>query len=117
MNITLNGSIFIGGEEVYLEDFEVEINKKLDLPFDYLADNEEDYCDGDCDYCDCYDDDEDEIEFDLDDDELFDNYTDDYKNLLSKYVRKIYNTDFCPNCIADVLNIFYDEVAKDLGCK
>ena len=111
MNITLNGSIFIGGEEVYFEDFDVEVNKDLDLPFDYLTDEEEDYCDGDCEDCEFCDDDEDdlEVEFDLDDDERFDNYTDVYKNFLSEYVRKIYGTDFCPYCIAEVLNLFFED--------
>lgn len=117
MNITLNGSIFIDSKEVYFEDFDVEINEDLDLPFDFLTDDEEDYCVGDCEDCEfCENEDEDKIEFDLDDDERFDSYSQDYKYFLSEHVRKIYDTDFCPHCIAEILDVFYEEVAKDLGC-
>ena len=82
----------------------------MDLPFD---DYDEDYCDivehiGDCEdcgLCDC----EDEVEFDLDDDERFKFYTDEYKEFLSKYANKIYNTDGCPYCIATVFDEFYED--------
>lgn len=107
--IKLNGLVIVNNDEMYFQDFTIETDEELDLPFDYLTDEEEDYYDCDCDDCDCYDDDEDEIEFDLDDDERFDNYTDDFKSFLSKYVRKVYDTDFCPYCIADIFSSFYDD--------
>lgn len=110
--IRLNGSIFIDGVEIYLEDFEIEIDEDLETPFDDFDDDDEDeYCHGYCEDCDeCEDEDEFEIEFDLDDNENFDEYTDGYKDTLAKYVRKVYETDLCPHCLARLFDEFMDEV-------
>lgn len=121
MNIRLNGSVWVDDTEILFDNLEIEVDEDLELPFDELdeddfeefdfyEDDDEDYCDGNCEYCnDCDSEDDLEVEFDLDDDERFDNYTDDYKNFLSEYVRKIYGTDFCPYCIAEVLNLFFED--------
>lgn len=117
--IRLNGSIWVDDVELFFEDFEIELDEDLELPFDELIeddfeefdfDDEEDCCDGNCEDCEFDEDDENTtVEFDLDDDERFDSYTDDYKNFLSEYVRKIYDTDFCPYCIAEVLDLLVED--------
>lgn len=46
MNIRLNGLVTINNEELFFEDFDIEISEDLDIPFDFLIDDEEEY---DCD--------------------------------------------------------------------
>ena len=60
--IILNGAITVDGTEVYFDDLIIESGEDLDMPFDFLIDDEEDYCD-DCEYC---DDDEDELDDNVD---------------------------------------------------
>ncbi|MDD2496334.1 MAG: hypothetical protein PHE29_14240 [Tissierellia bacterium] len=121
MNITINGDVFFGGEEIYFEDFEVAVDEDLDIPFDDL--DEEDYtedcdleCDGncyDCEYGDEDDEDDDDVEFDLIEDERFDDYSKEYRGLLTKFVNRIYGADGCPFCLAEVLNEFLDNYLED----
>lgn len=107
--IRLNGSVFIDGEEIHFEDFEIEIDDDLEIPFDdFYDDDEDEYCHGYCE--DCEDEDEFEIEFDLDDNENFDEYTDTYKETLTRYVHKVYESDLCPHCLAKLFDEFVDEV-------
>lgn len=100
MNITLNGSVFIGGEEIYFEDFTIESEEELDLPFDFLTDDEEDYCHGyceDCDFCD------DEEEFLLDP----------LEKLVEEYTELLSDECICPDCISGILTSFVYELISD----
>ena len=98
MNITLNGSIFVGGEEVYFEDFEVEISGNLDLPFDDFDD--EDYCDGDCEDCYCC---EDEDEF-----------LNPLEELIEEYTELLSDECICSDCIREILTSFvYDLIDEE----
>ena len=116
MNITINGDVFFGGEEIYFEDFEVSVDEDLDTPFDDI--DEEDYtedcaldCEGncyDCEYGDEDDEDDDDVEFDLTEDERFEDYSEEYIDLLSKTVKKIYGACGCPACISEILNEFLE---------
>ena len=113
--ITINGDIYI---------------TNYGQPLNELAEDEqfEDFdeldCDGDCEDCDLYesdecDDDEElpftdvEVEFDLSKDERFANYPKEYLDLLSKYAKEMYKTDFCSYCICDLLDSLLDEYLED----
>lgn len=91
--ITINGDVFV---MVY--------NKELDLPFDDECCDIDEYAE-DCEDCGFCDDDDEEyddcgVEFDLRTDENFSMYPDDYIQHLTRIVKEIYKTDFCPYCIA-----------------
>ena len=53
MNITINGDIYITAYGQTLDEI-VGNNEDLDLPFDFL-DDEDDYCEESCDDCNCED--------------------------------------------------------------
>lgn len=83
--IRLNGLVYLDGDEYFFEDFEVEgfedaEKAERDLPFDFLIDDEDDYCDGNCELCDCCDDEEDNEETDFD--EIVDELTSIYAEIL-----------------------------------
>lgn len=56
--------------------------------------------------------DEFEVEFDLGEDERFYIYTDDYRDMLTEYVKRIYDADMCPHCLAILFDEFVDEVLE-----
>ncbi len=98
MNIILNGSIFIKGEEVYFEDFEIEVEE--DLMFDDFEDeldfDDGDYCDGDCRYCYCC---EDEDEF-----------LNPLEELIEEYTELLSDECICPDCIREILTSFVNDL-------
>lgn len=87
--IRLNGSIFIAGEEVYFEDFEIEIDEDLDIPFD---DFDEDYDYDDCE--DCYFD-----ELENDDQDQFNENLEELLDVYSEAIGEL----CCNECIRDAL--------------
>lgn len=97
--ITING-------DVYVTNYGQPINEIVgdELPFDDCG---LDY-DLDCELCDLDEEDEVEIEFDLRDDERFEDYTDEYVELLSDFVKEAYKTDFCPHCLASLFDLFLE---------
>lgn len=114
MNITLNGSIFINGEEIYFEDFDIAIDEDLDLPFDdfdcdieeYIEDCEDcGFCDFDCE--DCEDDDE---------EGEFREFHNDLDDLLEIYTDIITEAHICPECITETLLDFLGDVL-DIGSR
>lgn len=116
MKLTLNGSIFLSGEEIYFEDLEVEIEEEL--PFtdidDYYEENDvEDYLYDECEDCnECEGCKEQTIEFDLTTDERFVEYHPKYIEFLTAVVKSIYDTDFCPYCVADVIDNAIDDFGE-----
>lgn len=91
MNIILNGSVFVKGEEVYFEDFEIEVE---DLLFDDFED-EEDYCEG-C-YC-CEDEDE---------------FLDPLEERIEEYTELLSDECICPDCIRDILISFVHDLIDE----
>lgn len=88
--IKLNGYVCIDGKDMYFEDFEIEIEEELELPFDFLIDDEDDYCEGDCDDCEFFDEDEDELDDNVD-------------ALLEMYVDVLDDSCGCPECTKEIL--------------
>ncbi len=86
MKITLNGSIFAGEEEFYLEDFEIEIDSGLDI-LDLFID---DTCEG------C----------DLDEDE----FLDPLEELIEEYVEVLAGECMCPDCVRAAFENFTYEL-------
>lgn len=127
MIIRLNGGISINGsDDIYFDNLEIEIDEDIEVPFD---DIDEDYseecaedCDGNCYDCeygddDLEDDEEDDsiVEFDLDIDERFDDYSGKYKQFLSEYINKIYSSCGCPYCICEILDEFYGKALEEFA--
>lgn len=101
--IKLNGLMFIDGREVYCDNLEVSFEEELDLPFDYLTDDEEDYYDCDCEDCDCCDEDEDECE-DLNP----------LEKLIEEYAEILSEECVCVDCIKGILeNFVYDLINEE----
>lgn len=114
MRIKLNGYASILGEHAYFEDFEIEIDKDLDLPFDdydcdideYIEDCEDcGFCDFDCE--DCEDDDE---------EGEFREFHNDLGELLGIYTDIITEAHMCPECITEILMDFLSDVL-DVGSR
>lgn len=96
MNITINGDIYITNYGQTLDEI-VGNNKDVELPT-FSFDDEDDYCDESCDDCDCEDCEfyEDEEYEETDIDELVDDITDFYTEILCE--------DFCcPECTKKIL--------------
>ncbi len=116
MKVTLNGSLFIADEEIYFEDLEVKIDEEL--PFadvdDYYDENDvEDYLYDECEDCnDCMGSSEQVVEFDLTTDERFAEYHPKYIEFLTSVVKSIHDTDFCPYCVADIIDTAIDEFGE-----
>ncbi|MGJ0846621.1 hypothetical protein ACR77J_08025 [Tissierella praeacuta] len=92
MNIILNGSVFVKGQEVYFEDFEIKVEE--DLSFDDFEDDfdDEDYCDEDCECCDgCEDEDE---------------LLNPLEELIEEYTELLLDECICPDCIRGILTNF-----------
>lgn len=98
--IRLNGFVNVDGKDMFFEDFEIEIDEDLDLPFDYLTDDEEDsycnVCNDDCEDCELYENDDKDNNDETDIDELVDALTDVYAEELS-------DSCLCPECVKDLL--------------
>ena len=116
MNITINGDVYITNYGQTLDEL---VGEDVNIPFDDFNDDDEDCdddCDGncyDCEYGDEDDDDEDDeeddkIEFDLMEDERFEDYPERYIELLSDFVKSTYDTDFCPYCLASLFDDFLE---------
>ena len=86
--IRLNGSLFIDGKEIYFEDFEIEIDEDLDIPFD---DFDDDY--------DCEDFYFDDFEEDAEQDE----FNESLGELLDVYSEALSESCICPECIREAL--------------
>lgn len=86
--IILNGGITVDGTEIYFEDLMIESDSYIDLPFDFLIDDEEDY-DCDCDDYDC----------DCDEDDLDENVD----ALLEIYADILRESCGCPECTKEIL--------------
>ena len=102
MNITINGDIYITNYGQTLDEI-ARNNEDLDLPFDY-DDKDNDYCTcciDDCEDCELYED-EDEEEVDID--ELVDDLTSIYADILCGEI-------CCPECTKNILiNLIRDLV-------
>lgn len=84
--LILNGAVTINDDELYFEDFIVESEEELDLPFDFLIDDEDDY-----------------IQYQKEDfDQVMDELLDGYSEILSE-------TCACPECIKEILLEFLDD--------
>ena len=97
MKITLNGSVFLsGGEEVYFEDLEVEIDEEL--PFDdiddYYEENALDY----------------NKEFYGDDEDIDENGDNPLNKLVDKYVEILEGGCTCKDCLTAILSGFVEEI-------
>lgn len=107
--ITINGDmhVTIYGKSLdeLCDDLPFDDDCECNCDFDWDNDYDYDIAYEDCDRDDCC---EGEIEFDLKDNEEFADYTDEYLELLSVFVKEIYNTDGCPHCIATLLDGFLD---------
>ena len=112
MKIILNGSVFVGDEDMYFEDFEIEIEEELD-EFDDFD------CDFDCENCDIYEDEDDEDDEDDDDyniimgltefmEDLFDKR--EIEQMIDDYVDILENADGKRSYIREVLELFLSEL-------
>lgn len=98
MKITLNGSVFLNGsEEVYFEDFEINLDEEL--PFDDVDEYCEE-CDGDCENC----------EYNEDDDYIDENGDNPLNKLIDKYVEILADGCTCKDCLTEILSGFVDEI-------
>lgn len=94
MKITLNGSVFLNGsEEVYFEDFEINLDEEL--PFtdvdDYYEENDvEDYL--------------------YDDEDIDENGDNPLNKLIDKYVEILADGCTCKDCLTEILGGFVDEI-------
>ena len=101
--IKLNGLMIVNDDEYIFEDFTIEMEEELDLPFDYLTDEEEDYYGYDCEDCDCCDEDEDECE-DLNP----------LEKLIEEYAEILSEECVCVDCIKGILeNFVYDLINEE----
>lgn len=96
--IRLNGSIFIDGQELYFEDFEIEVDENLDIPFDDFDE------DCDCDCGDCY--------FDELEDDAQEDFNESLDELLDVYSEALSESCICPECIREALVDFLNSFAE-----
>lgn len=104
--IILNGGITVDGTEIYFDDLIIESGEDLDMPFDFLIDDEEDYCDEDCDDCEC-------CEFD--EDEKQEDFNAEFEFLLNLYTEILSESCVCKDCIREILLEFLDDFWDILG--
>lgn len=97
--IRLNGVVFVEGKEIYLEDFEIEIDENLKIPFDDFDEG----CDYDCE--DCY---FDELEEDFEQDE----FNESLDELLDVYSEALSESCICPECIREALVDFLNSFVE-----
>lgn len=90
--IRLNGVVFVEGKEIYFEDFEIEIDENLKIPFDD--------CDcEDCEFCDYEDDEQEQFNENLD-------------TLLDVYTEALCESCICPECIRETLVDFLNSFVE-----
>lgn len=111
MNIKLNGSVFVAGEEIYFEDFEVAVDEDLPV-YQFEEDDddidEDDYtedCDLECDG-NCYD-----CEYGDEDDE--DDDLNPLEKLIEEYVEFLVDEHLCIDCVKNVLENFVYELISE----
>lgn len=102
--IILNGAITVDGTEIYFDDLIVESGEELDMPFDFLIDDEDDYCDDDCDDCEFCDD----VDEEYGDVEIIDELTSFYAEILRGGCA-------CPECIKKILVDYTMDLLSDLA--
>jgi hypothetical protein len=87
---------YIDGKEVSLDEYDEAMQNEV-------TEDEDDFCDGNCENCDsCEDEDDEESDCDCID------------STIHKYTQMILDTKGCPNCIEEILKDFICTIADHL---